>query len=344
MFELSVSLEEERTSQPGNYQLLSKVKIRGFDYELLSDIIYTAYGGIFESVISMWSGKAKWNRKSIEASLTVEAALAMPVFLYLTIALLYFMQIFTLQEQIHAAITRMGLSLSRSAYFYKDFPDIEEALHFDKSVFGEELDNEIDDLTDQVMSGVSLKLYANRYLNKDWLNASCIVGGFDGISFFYSSLADEDCIDIVVNYRIRIPVKIFVIKDLNILQRLKLHAWTGYEVAAAYETDSPDNNETMVYVTDTGSVYHKDRECSHIKLSVKAVKGIPDALRNDNGGKYYKCEACCTGEEEEDATYYITSDGTRYHTRRDCSKIKRSVHEIPLSEIGDRQPCKRCYK
>ncbi len=290
----------------------------------------------------MMSEKLKMNKKCINASLTVEAALAMPVFLYLMIALLYFMQLFILQEKLQSSITKMGLSLSKTVYFCKDFPDLEEALHFDKTIFGEELSSEINDLTDKALSGLSLKLYANRFLNKDWLNNSCIVDGYDGMNFLYSSLYKNDWVDIVVSYKVRIPVKIFVIQDLSILQRVKLRSWTGYGVAAAYEKKGTENDEEMVYITTTGSVYHKSKDCSHIKLSIKAVKGIPETLRNDNGAKYYPCEVCCNGKEEENATYYITSDGTRYHSRRDCSKIKRSIQEIPLSAVGNRRPCKRC--
>jgi hypothetical protein len=108
------------------------------------------------------------------------------------------------------------------------------------------------------------------------------------------------------------------------------------------EDENTQPEETMVYITETGSVYHIKIDCSHIKLSVREVFGLPYDLRNEYGAKYDSCEACCTGREVEDAIYYITSDGTKYHTRRTCSKIKRNVREIRLSEVGNRAPCKRC--
>lgn len=279
-----------------------------------------------------------------EASLTVEAALVMPIFLFFMIAFLYFIQIFTVQEQIQSSLTKMGLNLSKTAYFCKDFPEIEEILDFDQSVFGEEFDIGLTELADSLMSGSMLRLYAAKYLDTDQINNSCITDGFDGISFSLSSILNsEDYIDIIVAYKIHIPIKIFTLGDMNMLQRVRLRAWTGYEVAAVYGTETAsDGDGTIVYITETGSVYHKNQNCSHIKLSVTEVYGIPTDQRNDSGAKYYRCEACCTGKEDENAYYYITSDGTRYHSRRDCSKIKRSVKEIQLSEVGDRQPCKRC--
>lgn len=286
-----------------------------------------------------------FNRGLQKASLTVEAALVLPVFLYFLLSFLYFIQIFTVQETIQAAITKMGLNLAKTSYIFKDFPDIEDALSFDFTVFNNEYELGLDELADHLASGNLIKLYAKKYLDTDQINRSCIVDGFDGINFTGSSiLCGEDYIDIVVSYEVSIPVKIFALGDMRMVQRVRLRNWTEYEAAPAYQTEETANgDDTYVYITDTGSVYHKDENCSHIKLSVRAVQGIPAGLRNEYGGKYTPCEACCTGHEDENATYYITSDGTKYHTRRDCPKIKRSVRKVKRSEAGNRTPCKRCY-
>lgn len=276
------------------------------------------------------------------ASLTVEAALVMPIFLYFMIAFLYIIQIFSLKEHIQSEITKMGLNWSKTAYFYEDFPDIEEALSFDKSLFG--VDIGLGDVTDKIINGYSLKLYAKEYLDKNWINYSCIQDGFEGIDFNYSEINDEeDCIDIVLKYKISIPVKIFIIGDINILQRVRLRNWTGYEVAATYETEAK-SKETIVFITYTGSVYHKNKNCVYLKPSVVAVQGIPNDLRNESGEKYSKCKYCCTGPEGKYNTYYITKYGNRYHSNRTCSRIYRNIKEIPLSEAGNRKPCSKCGK
>lgn len=286
------------------------------------------------------------NVKYQKASLTVEAALILPVFLYFIMSFLYYIQIFTTQEHIQASITEMGLNLSKSAYILKDFPSSEEALSFDFSIFGENFELPLEDMVNGAASSGVLRLYAKRYLDTDLINQSCIKGGFDGISFTGSSLIGGDgYIDIIASYQVEIPVKIFSLPDMQMIQRVRLRCWTGYEVAAVYEVDEEsDQEEATVFITETGSVYHKTDACSHIKLSVTSVQGIPTGLRNDNGSKYYPCESCCNGKEDKFGTYYITAEGTRYHTRRDCSRIKRSVKEVPISEVDDKTPCKRCYK
>ncbi len=140
------------------------------------------------------------------------------------------------------------------------------------------------------------------------------------------------------------PVRIFIIRNMHFIQRVRLRCWTGLKVDAAYRDGASDKTETTVFVTETGSVYHKTSDCSHIKLSIRAVYGIPTDLRNDNGARYKPCEACCSEPLDNYTGYYITSDGTRFHTIRECSKLKRSVKEISFSETGNRTPCKRCYK
>jgi hypothetical protein len=275
------------------------------------------------------------------ATLTVEAALIMPFFLYFMIAFLYFIQLFSLQEHIQAAITKLGLDFSKSAYIYEEL-SLEEIVDFDQSIFGMDDGIGVQELASSIMDQVILKLYAMKYLKKDILDHSGIHQGMEGVSFEGSNILDEQgCIDIIVSYKVKIPITVFALKNMKMVQRIKLRAWTGHEVPSNY-TKEDDKEEIIVYVTETGSVYHKNRECSHIRLSIRSVIGVPNGLRNDNGGKYYPCESCCKGVEDPFMTYYITSDGTRYHTSNTCSRIKRNVKEVRISEVGSRKPCKRC--
>lgn len=286
----------------------------------------------------------KYNRK---ASLTVEASLVMPLFLYFMLAFLYFIQIFTVQEKIQAAITQMGLNLAKTAYIYDDFLGIEEAQSFDQTIFGTEYESGLQAIASAALNGSLLKLYVMNYLEVDQINQSCIKDGFEGVSFYSSKVMDrEDCIDIIVRYQVKIPINLFGLEDMFMIQRVRLRGWTGNQIPAVYSMveEGQAADDTMVYITETGSVYHVNRECSHIKLSVTSVLGIPEERRNDNGARYYPCEACCTESGNPTAIYYITSDGTRYHSKKDCSKIKRTVREVPLSKVLDRTPCKRCGK
>ena len=96
----------------------------------------------------------------------------------------------------------------------------------------------------------------------------------------------------------------------------------------------------MVYVTATGTVYHRDRNCTHIKLSIQEVgKDSVEKLRNRGGAKYYPCSCY---KSHPSSSVYITRDGTRYHSSVSCSSLKRTVKKVTLSDAGQLKPCSKC--
>lgn len=277
-------------------------------------------------------------------SLTVEASLITWPFVLFILSFLFLIQIFTIQEHIQSGITRMGLDLAQMSYIYEDFNSSKEAGSAD-SLVGD-IANEIGlrELIDSSINSGMLKLYSSKYIDRERIDHASILNGFDGLSFYESSvLKEHEYIDIIVKYKIRLPFKLFPLDNMEMVQRVKLHGWTGFQITPNYSINEDSGEDTIVYVTKTGTVYHRNRSCSHIKLSVRGVLGIPSQLRNDNGGKYYPCEKCCKEDKGITSTYYITSDGTRYHSISDCSKIKRTVNEVHLSSVVDsKPPCKRC--
>ncbi|MFT4143247.1 MAG: hypothetical protein QM644_02235 [Mobilitalea sp.] len=287
----------------------------------------------------------KLKQRGIIASLTIETALVLPVFLYFMLFFLFYIPVFTTQERIQSAISTMGLELARTEYIRQDFTTVEDALNFDFSIFNELQGLGITQMAEAYLSEAILKQYSKKYLDLNEINHSFIKNGFQGIRFISNLAEDKDYIDLTVSYEIEFPLQLFSIEPFQMFQRVRVKNWTGYQVAAAYDTEpAGEGEETTVFITATGKVYHSKEDCSHIKLSVSMVQGIPDNLRNSNGAKYYPCESCCEGNLDRQAIYYITQDGTRYHTKRECFRIKRNVTKINISEIGDRTPCKRCYK
>lgn len=121
---------------------------------------------------------------------------------------------------------------------------------------------------------------------------------------------------------------------------VKVHAWTGVDTSAF--TGSSCEAETMVYVTETGSVYHKKAGCRYLNISVNQVSGTEIAhLRNDSGAKYSPCETCSKNQNPA-GTVYITSSGNRYHNVASCSGLKRSVKLVKQSDVSGMHACSKC--
>ena len=133
--------------------------------------------------------------------------------------------------------------------------------------------------------------------------------------------------------------------DVRMFNTVKVHAWTGKEYAneEGQAGSEEKEKEPMVYVTENGSVYHKDIGCSYLDLSISHVsKNSAEGLRNHYGEKYSPCETCGKGQDQG-GMVYITETGNRYHTLESCSGLKRTVRMEKQSHVsGKMHACSRC--
>lgn len=120
--------------------------------------------------------------------------------------------------------------------------------------------------------------------------------------------------------------------------KAEVRAWVGY----TGEKFSGRETETMVYMTPEGSVYHRSRDCTYLRLAVHTISSERLAeARNLSGGRYTSCEYCIKNHSIP-ASVYITDYGTSYHRSKKCQGLKRTVMAVPLSEVGGLRCCSRC--
>ncbi len=157
--------------------------------------------------------------------------------------------------------------------------------------------------------------------------------------YAYAAGESVPIIEIPEMYTYRLPVSIVPLRPLVIVNRGRVHSWTGQE-GQAFAGDS----EEMVYMAVSGTVYHSNSQCSYLDLSISQASGADvGLLRNQNGEKYGPCESCAKGKRPADIVY-ITGQGTRYHNQIRCSRLKRTVRMVPLSETEGRSLCSRCQR
>ncbi len=117
-----------------------------------------------------------------------------------------------------------------------------------------------------------------------------------------------------------------------------IRKWTGYDVMS---TDVGREEEEYVYITESGVVYHRSRNCSHLKVSISVVNYTEvSQTRNYYGQKYKPCEKCANGKST--GLIFITDKGDKYHNSASCSGLKRTIQTVPLSKVGARGPCSLC--
>lgn len=139
-------------------------------------------------------------------------------------------------------------------------------------------------------------------------------------------------------YEKEIPVRSFSsllgYQGGRVLVRCAIKPWTGY---GNIDFDRR-REEEMVYVTDYGEVFHRDRACTYLSLSIQMIH-----YEKIKSKGYLPCEICFDTKESGFMTLvYITNYGERYHKTIGCKSLKRTVKIVPLSEVDGRPSCSKC--
>ncbi|MBO6000033.1 MAG: hypothetical protein J6P87_10130 [Lachnospiraceae bacterium] len=291
--------------------------------------------------------------------MALEAALAVPLFLFFVVNMIWIIEIIRLQDRIGSALHQAGNQAAYYAYYYRyglkdGINDAAEGP--DGSSTGQDAGAGTGG-TGITAAAVSFALSQTCVRNmvmelagKDYLDASPLKGGSGSISYLRSSILsgsgpEADIISLTADYRAGPLIPWLAYSDILLQSRYYGHAFVGYTPgsdAGAGENGSTEEEE-IVFVTESGTVYHRNAACSYLKLSVEAVdRRQVSGLRNNSRAKYYPCEICRAAANSS-GTVYITDDGNRYHCSRECSGLKRTIRAVPLSSAAQCYgPCSRC--
>lgn len=241
------------------------------------------------------------------AAFTLEAAVILPLAASFFVSILFFFHMMQIQLVVQKALDDTGRQLAVYAAEDTSVPNLATA----EILFLKELEEEE---------------FADAY----------ILGGKMGISLLRSEFDGRD-VCVKADYLIRLPIRIFWMRNFVMEQQAVCRKWSGWNPG-----DSTDGAEQWVYITETGSVYHSTRTCSHLELSIRSVQREQiSELRSENGARYYKCKEC-GNQENLWGTVYITNQGNRYHNDLNCSGIRRTIYMVRLSEVAERSGCSRC--
>ena len=245
-------------------------------------------------------------KKYKKGSVTVEAALAVPIFFLAVVTLLYLFEIMAIKTSVRSGLQYAGKQVAEEAYLTK------------------------------TIQPSAVENAVIQSVGEERLARSIIVGGSSGVKCSKSRMSLKTGIGTLrASYKVRLPIPMFGIKPIDYSVSLKIKAWVGYEK----EGFGNEQDET-VYITETGLVYHRDYHCTHLDLSIHMVAASEvSGARNESGGKYYPCRQCHASGASK---VYITDTGDSYHASLSCSGLKRTVYAVPLSEVIGKGACTRC--
>lgn len=249
-------------------------------------------------------------RTSCEASMTVEAALAFPLLLFLTLALLAPLRWLDTQRKVQTVTERFCEDLS--LYGYRESS---------RSVWSD------------AAAGLWLKGKADALANH--------------VMIRNSEAPDDDgniCLELV--YREQIPFFEKICRDVSMKTVARRRCWIGIggkleRCGAGFVSEE---EEEMVYVGAKMSRYHRYRDCHYISNDYRCVS-LADALEMSNSyGNRFRACSICMKEDTDVSQVYITDEGKHYHSSKTCSSMNAYVRAVPLSEVEALGECSYCAR
>lgn len=312
----------------------------------------------------------KDSKMFIEGSMTVEAAVVLPLFMIFFINLACSVNMIRLHSNLCVALWDTGNNLSvygslitdnmrnlgRTGHdatgedeeeddnddYDEDGNDNDEnLLSLDTSEDETLVENDIiRELGDLAVSYTYVKNKIINFLGEDYLDNSPLAEGCDSLQFYESEIfTDDDTIEINLTYKVSSLIDFDGLFTMRMCNRYYSHLWNGYDVCQ----DSDEGNSSgIVFVTNDSSVYHTSTSCTYLRLSVRAVlySNLSNE-RNSEGRSYSPCLFCAIGRSSTVA--YVCDEGCKYHLSRNCPALRRSYSAVSLSSVENtHRPCSRC--
>lgn len=271
--------------------------------------------------------------RNLRASMTIEAALVLPLFLLFFLTLGSSLEMLRFHARTQMALWEIGRETCVYGVAVKGMDwltadgEREGKSSGGAGAFPEAVGN-------LILSHTYVKGRVEDYLGKEYLEEAPIENGAGGLLYYGGNLLnEEDLVEFMVTYRIRPKWTVKGFRTFFMRNRYLGRMWTGY---AAEETEN-----AIYYLAEYAEVYHADAYCSHLKLSPGLVPSSAlDTEVNAKGSHYRACAFCAKGKLPTDV--WVSPEGECYHFRRDCSGLKRTVRTVNWREAEKYRPCSRC--
>ncbi len=255
------------------------------------------------------------------ASLSVEAALVLPLCLFSCVLLMMPVKLFEEQRKIQAALEEASRDLSQYAYVKQQLEQGNEAIGGNNGL----------------ASLVGLGYVRAKVMEH------VEEGIISQVSFARSRILEEDEeILLVMDYRLKLPFSVFGLDSIPMESVSLRRAWVGAEGGRLEGGSSAgrEEEEEVVYLGKNPTRYHVSPLCHYLYNDLQAVSAEQiEGLRNQQGQRYKPCKRCGNASAR---TYYIMPSGSSYHTSESCSAIGAYVRAVKRSEAEYLGACSYC--
>ena len=165
----------------------------------------------------------------------------------------------------------------------------------------------------------------------------------EGLTLGRSELVTEDGqIRLIAEYRVKLPFSVFGKRTFAQTAACFGRAWIGRDGLSAGMGEEEEDGTIWVYVGQNSTRYHRDRFCHYLFHNLRAVSfAVIGEYRNQSGSRYTPCARC--GDRAAELVYILPS-GEHYHTDQNCSSLQAYVSRVPLEEVEALGPCSYCSR
>ncbi|MDD3253402.1 MAG: hypothetical protein PHV18_12675 [Lachnospiraceae bacterium] len=268
---------------------------------------------------------------SASASMTLEAALCLSLFIFAAVSLILPMKIMATERRIQAGLEAVGEDFSRYAY-------LQDALESGKISTIPGADEFAKGFCRNLGAGVA-KGYAQAVAMKH-----ADTGNVQNVNALRSSIREDgETFDLILDYQIRMPFPVLGLQVIDRTARCTRRAWIGKSGKdEAGGGSGSDDDDEIVYVGRDSTRYHRNRNCHYLSNALTAVSFEEvGERRNNSGGIYHACSSCGRSAGAG-STVYIMPSGSSYHTTKECKAILAYVRAVKLSTVKHLGACSYC--
>lgn len=273
-----------------------------------------------------------------KGSITLEAAIAVPLFFIGFISFIYIINIIYLQSVLQIALEETMRDVSKEVYITSKF----YAMASDNTDISP-------DKTNSIIENLGARIITVPYIKdkfvtddiKKLLNSSFVENGADGLSFKFSFIdAGKSTLDIIIDYKCSIPFIPSKFATFKLSNRYYTRVYSGEDI-------DKEQNDTYFYIyyAGSGSVAHTNRYCQYLLNYSKAIR-INELLRFHPANECVLCVEHDTIESlyEKNSVVYVTSEEDIYHISLDCQSFTKDVFRIKVSSLEKEKICTKCLE
>lgn len=271
-----------------------------------------------------------------KASITVEAALSVSLFLFSMYLLILPLNMFRVHRQMQAIVENVAEHACQ--YMYAKYTILPILGKSDGEVHAS--DEEKEQMEDAlsfttIMESGGVAVYAQSLAMSEIEDK--LVSDIHPLGTWYSTKDEMICVRL--NYAYNLPFGIFGFKSLKQSVQSTKRAWVGRNGMMKEENKKKDDE--MVYVGKTSKRYHKSATCHYLFNDIRKVNVSHLSSMSNRFGKHYQaCARCAKGIVSGEV--YIMPSGTSYHKEKTCSAIIAYARKVALSDVEHLGACSYC--